>query len=83
MTERKAISFRRSAGGEMVTVSEDGQTTAYPDGSQYVRPQEGASAELPEPNAVSFANGPGGERVHVSDDGKTITHPDGGKTIRP
>lgn len=79
----RKISFRRSAGGEVVDVSKDGKTTTYPDGTQHVRPPEGASPEHVEPNAVSFMNGPGGERVHVSDDGKTTTYPDGSKMIRP
>ncbi|MEU4823119.1 hypothetical protein ACLQ2P_23060 [Actinomadura citrea] len=83
MTARKAISFRRTAGGEEVTLSEDGTTTTYPDGTKHVRPQDGASPAPVEPNAVSYSNGPGGERVHVSTDGKTITHLDGSKTIRP
>ncbi|MGI5208190.1 hypothetical protein ACQEU6_42300 [Spirillospora sp. CA-108201] len=80
---KKVISFRRGAGGEEATVSDDGKTTTYSDGTQRVRPQDGASPEPLEPNAVSVTNNPGGERVHVSEDGKTTTYPDGSKMIRP
>ncbi|SNR92420.1 hypothetical protein [Actinomadura mexicana] len=80
---KRKISFTRGPGGEEVTVSDDGKTTTFGDGTKMTRPEAGAPSDAGKPNAVSFTRRPGGERVTVSDDGKTTTYPDGTKMTRP